>query len=347
MPNTEENLIVHVGGDYSLSSYYPFYLDKKGITGKRSILYPLAKLRELFAGSFTVVNLECTLFLDYFEKVDKTEPAVYLGGHPSTEESLNFGNVDAVSLANNHAMDGGGEGLKRTLASLDERNINYVGAGTNMSEALSPRIFTRDDFRIGIIAINTIHGEKNIDAPMVYQDKGVAVATITTDAEGLKRHQAIIARSVEQARDGGSDVVLVYYHWGEEHTNAVTPTQVALAKQAADAGADLVVGTHQHVVQGMKMYATRDGRSVPLAFGLGHLVFGAIPNPKEQWSIVLEVVFSGKPGGGLTLKEVLPLPIVTDPSMDTSDAFQPHLVEGHEKELLLRELGKRSDAISL
>ena len=337
METNRNDLIIHVGGDYSLSSHYPYHLKNIGIHGKESILYPLAKLRDLFSHSFTILNLECTLYLDFFEKIDKTDPPVYLCGHPSTNESLIYGQVNAVSLANNHAMDGGGDGLKHTIEALEEQRISYVGVGKTLEEAYAPVFFSYHDYRIAVIAINTIHGASCIDAPMAEEDKGVVVATIVTDESGLKRHRKIMAQSIQQARDQKCDVIMVYYHWGEEHTDRVKRTQILLMKDAAEAGADLVVGTHQHCVQGIKIYETTDRRRVPIAFGLGHVVFGAIPSPREKWSIILEAVFAKDPHSDrMKVTRVTPIPIVTDPSLDQPNAFQPFVITGRDKELLLK-----------
>jgi len=340
-------LRIHIAGDYSLSSYYPHYLKQQGIVGKRAMLYPLAKIRDLFSNSFTIVNLECSLHLDYFNKVPKTEPAVYLQGHPSTIDSLKYGNVDVVSLANNHSFDGGAQGLKETLKVLKEHRMDYVGAGASLKDAFHPSIFPHNGFNIAAVAINIIFDEPCIDAPKVTEEDGIAVASLNMDKEGLKRHRHYMTEAIRAARQKGSDIVIVYYHWGDEHTDKVTDKQLALASQAVEAGADLVAGTHQHVVQGLRLYRTPQGKGVPVAFGLGHLVFGAIPNPKERWSIVLECIFQRDPQSQeVSLSSFKALPIVTDPSMDREGSFQPHVASGRDAKRLLQILGRRSKAIS-
>lgn len=346
MNKIHQDIVVCIAGDYSLSSYYPFSLNKLKIDDKKAILYPLDKLNKLFSKSFTLINFEATLFLDFFKKINKSAPAIYLEGHPSTVSSLKFGNIDVVSLANNHSLDGGGDGLKKTLKILEKNQIRYVGVGNNLKKALAPRYFLYKGYKLAVIAINTICGKSCIDAPMVVQDEGIAVASVDLGDGHLKMHKKIVTESIQQAKGDQSDIVIVYYHWGNEHDSAVTKTQIMLATEAAEAGADLIVGTHQHIVQGIKIYETSDGRKVPIAFGLGHLLFGAIPNPKENWSIILEAVFKKDAKTGKTiLTKIKPIPITTNPS--AREPFQPNIVQGRERQSLLKLIAKRSEAIEL
>jgi poly-gamma-glutamate synthesis protein (capsule biosynthesis protein) len=176
----------------------------------------------------------------------------------------------------------------------------------------------------------------------------MAVASINLDESNSHKLIQSVARSISLAKEKKSDVIMVYYHWGAEHVERVTDEQIRIAVQTAEAGADIVVGTHQHFVQGIRRYVTSDGRTVPLCFGLGHVVFGAIPNPKEKWSIILECVFQrDSKTGRMLLKGAQSIPIVTDPTFTKDDAFQPYSCMGIKRRRFLNLLRRRSASIAL
>ncbi len=212
--------------------------------------YPLERALELFEGADLVVaNLEGSV-TDVGEPLDKMyqfalDPALAGGLKPFW----------AVSLSNNHATDYGLPGLERTLETLDAEGVAWFGAGRTESEA-----------RAGIVGRGP--GTPTI-AYLGYDDIG-EVIWAEGERGGVARASVdAIAEDVARMRARGDvDFVVVTLHAGTEYTREVTARQRELARAAIDAGADLVVGTHPHVLQEVEEY----GGGLIL-YSLGNFVF--------------------------------------------------------------------------
>jgi poly-gamma-glutamate synthesis protein (capsule biosynthesis protein) len=163
--------------------------------------------------------------------------------------------IDIVTLANNHVLDYGQDALTDTFSTLSNANIQYVGAGNNYDEAKQLREFTINDKKIGILAASKV-----IPDPSWAAGNSSGVFS-TYDPSGLIKEI--------KAADPICDVVVVYVHWGVEKNEYPEDYQRELAKAYIDAGADIVIGSHPHVLQGMEYY---NGK--PIIYSLGNFVFG-------------------------------------------------------------------------
>jgi hypothetical protein len=190
---------------------------------------------------------------------------------------------DVLTLANNHSMDAGRGGLADTVAALTELEVEPVGAGANRAEALTPRVLERGGVRLAVLAVTAVlqHGAEARAgtpgvAPLRAEDcylppypgvrcPGVPPRVLSildeTDWEGL-------AAAIGAAKAGGA-VVAVSAHWGD-HTRpwVLTDHEQLCAELIAEAGADLILGHHQHFLRGVQHVA-----GVPVWYGLGHAVF--------------------------------------------------------------------------
>jgi len=219
--------------------------------------YPFEAARPLFEGvDLAVLNLEGT-FTDIGTPLDKqyqftTDPSLALG--------LRALPAWAVSLSNNHATDYGLPGLERTLQALDEVEVASFGAG-----------LTEADARAGVIA--TAEAAPSI-AFLGYSDIGETIFA-SGDQGGVARASVeAITEDVARVRaQPDVDFVVVTLHMGTEYTHVVTARQQELARAAIDAGADLVVGHHPHVLQPVEEYETADGRTGLILYSLGNFVF--------------------------------------------------------------------------
>lgn len=178
---------------------------------------------------------------------------------PTAVDALRSAGFDVVSMANNHGVDYGPEGLAESLAvARAQRDHFIVGIGANEDEAFAPFTTTIRGQRIAVIGATQVIGDSLIKA-----------WTATADHAGLasaKRVDRLVA-AVEAAR-ATSDTVIVFLHWGVEKETCPSADQQALARTLADAGADLVVGGHAHRLQG----AGRLGNTV-VNYGLGNFFF--------------------------------------------------------------------------
>lgn len=166
--------------------------------------------------------------------------------------------IDLVTLANNHALDFGTEALLDTCATLDKAGIPYVGAGADIQEA--KRSYTT---RLGQWTVGFLGATRVIP---------VADWAATPYGPGMLStyDPAIVLEEIRKAKEA-CDLVVVYVHWGIEREEYPKDYQRQLGRQYIDAGADLVIGSHPHVLQGIEYY---DGK--PIVYSLGNFVFGSI-----------------------------------------------------------------------
>lgn len=177
----------------------------------------------------------------------------FLAPHGSIPAAARAGGVDAASLANNHALDHGRSALLGALRQMRAAHIAPFGAGASLGAALTPAIVTRGGLRIALLGFNAIQPVGFWAGP---SRAGNAPAT-----------PQAIASAVSRARPT-ADLVIAYMHWGTELERRPNASQRALADAALDAGADVVLGAHPHVLQPV----ARQGRRL-VAWSLGNFLF--------------------------------------------------------------------------
>jgi poly-gamma-glutamate capsule biosynthesis protein CapA/YwtB (metallophosphatase superfamily) len=179
---------------------------------------------------------------------------------PSAAEALAAAGFDLVSLANNHAMDYGPQGLQQTIELLQQANIATVGAGANDLAARTPVLFELGGLKVAFLSYVSVPVEvTGFDAhgwAATSQQPGVAWA------DEYQIRQDVASASSEY------DLVVVLLHSGYEYIEAPSPEQMTAARAAIDAGADLVIGHHAHVLQGIEFRG-----SAVIAYGLGNFAF--------------------------------------------------------------------------
>jgi poly-gamma-glutamate capsule biosynthesis protein CapA/YwtB (metallophosphatase superfamily) len=193
----------------------------------------------LAAPDLTLVNLETTVAeADVGTAVDKTYT---FKSPPVTVDLLRAAGIDGVQLANNHTLDFGRPALLRTLELLDEGGVRHVGAGPDAASAYAPVVFEVEGWRIGVVAFSRV--------PCGWAGSGE-----NTRPEVAWTCPAFLAdtlRAVEEAA-AVSDVTVVMVHWGIELDHCPQPYQRELAESWHRMGADLIVGGHPHVLQGVE-----------------------------------------------------------------------------------------------
>jgi len=256
------------GGDIHFESP----IREKLAASPASVLGPIAPV--LRRADVAVVNLETAV-------TDRGTPAskAYVFRAPTSAfDALAAGGVDVASVANNHGMDFGTIGLKDTLKAAKSRGVAVIGAGWNDAQAYAPYRATIDGQRIAIIG-----------ATQVLDDHLISAWTAGPRKMGLAsaKDEPRLLRAVREARKS-SDTVVVFLHWGLELSSCPTSFQTSLADKLAAAGADIVVGSHAHVLVGGGMK-----RKALVAYGLGNFVFYA-SRAETTESGVLEVTVTGR-----------------------------------------------------
>ena len=185
--------------------------------------------------------------------------------------------VDIVSLANNHAYDYGEDAFLDTLALLQSNDIKYVGGGMDLADAMSPVCFTYDDYTIAFVAAD--RGQKGDEVRAQAAAEGTPGVLFCFDDE-------LFLAAVANAREIG-DFVIAVPHWGTEMSVELELVQIELARKLIDTGADVVVGSHPHILQGMEFYNDK-----LIVYSLGDFWF----NDERTPTLILDIeITDGKP----------------------------------------------------
>lgn len=168
--------------------------------------------------------------------------------------------IDLVSLANNHVLDFGVDSLRDTFRYLSGNNILYAGAGENDESAYKPVYISKNGVTVAFIASSRVIPRVGWAAKS--NQPGVSV---TYDPER-------VIEEIRKANDN-ADIIAVYAHWGEERNARPVDCQLDLAHAYIDAGADIIVGSHPHILQGFEFYKGR-----LIAYSLGNFIFSDVRN---------------------------------------------------------------------
>ncbi len=202
---------------------------------------------------------------------------------PPAAPALREGGFEVVSLANNHALDFGTAALLDTLARLSAAGVTAVGAGADVGEAYAPRIVRAGGADLAFLAFTDTFA-----VPVAHREMWGAGADRPGTA--LLTERARVLEAVAAARGSGADIVVVSVHWGYEYVRRPAPAERALARDIIDAGADLVVGHHPHVTQGLEIYRGR-----LILYSLGNLLFDSEKSPDR--AVAALVTFVRDPAG--------------------------------------------------
>ena len=179
--------------------------------------------------------------------------------------------TDIVSLANNHVFDYGEDALLDTANLLDMAGIPYVGGGRNIEEAKKPIYYIIDGIKIGFVAAS--NGERIKYTPQATETApGILRAYDTTE------YNEVICKAAKNC-----DYLIAYIHWGTEDSNYLNPDQQAWGREFLNSGADIVIGGHPHVLQGIEYV---DGK--PIIYSLGDFWF----NHETKYTGVLKLQIS-------------------------------------------------------
>ncbi|WP_238649338.1 CapA family protein [Paenibacillus piscarius] len=273
---TGKTVKLSFAGDIIFSGKAGALLEQKGYDYSYSALDGMFKKDDL-----TIVNLETPITT---RGVGAKNKQFVFKGPPKALDALKAAGIDAVNLANNHTLDQGEEGLLDTLKHLNDRGIPHVGAGKNSQEAYSAQYFERKGMKIALLGFTRV-------MPVIEWKAEAGkpgLASVYDSAEALKA----IAAAKQKA-----DLVVVVVHWGRERMEQYDKTQQALGRSFIDAGADLVMGGHPHVLQGIEPY-----RGKWIAYSTGNFIFtrGSVPATWE--TAVFQAECSKQGQCSLTLK---------------------------------------------
>jgi len=271
--------------------------------GNGDFRFPFSKIaKDLKKADILFGNLEGPIS----DKGTKVGSIYSFRAEPEAIEGLTFAGFNLISLANNHAFDYGREALEDCLAKLSKAGIDYVGAGFNEGEAYggrTPVIKEIEGTKIGFLAYTNL-GPESWKA----SEKNSGIAWISEkDFEKIKK-------DIENAKSQ-ADILIVSLHAGEEYAAEPTQFQIEFSKAAIDAGADLVIGHHPHVVQKSEKYKDKW-----IFYSLGNFVFDQSFSQETMRGKILEILIKdGK------INELIPKKI------EINNYFQPEIATKEEQ----------------
>ncbi|MGW5360748.1 CapA family protein [Actinopolymorpha pittospori] len=237
----------------------------------------LAPIKEqLQAADLTIANLE-TAITTRGRAEDKTYT---FRASPAAFDALSAAGIDVASMANNHGVDFGPQGLSDTLAAIKRAPLAVIGIGANDDQAFAPHVVTIKGTKVAVIAATAFNDPTARNYPAGPDRAGVAAAV---DPERLLAQ----VRSVRPT----ADVVIVFLHWGIEQDQCPSDQQRSLAEQLAKLGADIVVGTHAHVLQGA---GRLPGYDTFVGYGLGNFVWRNRRSVQETTTGLLTLTVEGR-----------------------------------------------------
>jgi poly-gamma-glutamate synthesis protein (capsule biosynthesis protein) len=243
VPNIQTN--IYAVGDISLA----------GFKYAEPLFRLFKQVKTVWSNSDLVVgNLESPLLENGNFIINKC----VLKANPRWAECIKSEGISLLSLANNHMMDYGPEGLFRTLEVLKEAGLSFVGAGKNKNSALAPHYMELNGKSFAFLARSSVI----VSSPCYASKNSPGVAYL--DESETKD-------AIMECKKNADRVVLLI-HWGIEHYQHPTPSQRKLAKKLIEAGADIILGHHPHVIQGVEPV---DKGLV--CYSLGNFIFNDIP----------------------------------------------------------------------
>ena len=266
--------------------------------------YFLKNVRSIFEeDDLTIVNMEGTLT----KETTRVDKQFAFKGDPDYVKILSSSSVEAANVANNHSHDYGEKSFQDTVQTLEENGIKSFG----------------------------------YDDVAVLEVKGIRVGMfgIYELDDHLKRIPQV-KRDIAKLKDQNADIIVAVFHWSNELVTVPDENQVTLAHLAIDEGADVVVGHHPHVVQGIDEY-----KGKIIAYSLGNFCFGGNTHPTEMDTFIFQQKFILDGKRNITNSEYKVIPCRVS-SETTYNNYQPTPLVGEEAKETMDKIEERSQEIN-
>ncbi|MDO4623198.1 MAG: CapA family protein [Eubacteriales bacterium] len=303
---TPTDLLLTFTGDFILGTdeYFAYDTSMNAYYDENTPDYFLSGVKDVFEqDDLTIINFESTLT----EETDRVENQFAFKAPPEYINIIDHASIEAANVANNHSHDYGEKSFTDTLAKLEEGGIKPFG----------------------------------YDKTAVLEVKGVKVGIFgiyeLDDYDGVAPE---ITQRINELKEQKVDLIIGVFHWGNELESYPDKYQVQLGHQAIDEGADLVVGHHPHVIQGIEYY-----KGKTIAYSLGNFLFGGNANPTEIDTMIFQMKFSLDERAKITDQQINIIPCLEGTNWDYND-YQPTIVTGEDAQYIIDKLDERSREIA-
>lgn len=265
--------------------------------------YFFKNVRDIFEkDDITIVNMEGTLT----ESTARAGKKFAFKGPPEYASILSGSSVEAANLANNHSKDYGASSYDDTVSNLTDAGVTPFG----------------------------------YDDVVILETRGVKVGLtgIYELAEHLEKKEQV-KTNIAALKEAGAQLIVVHFHWGIEREYVPNEIQKELAHLAIDEGADLVIGHHPHVLQGIEKYKNKY-----IAYSLGNFCFGGNSNPSDKDTMIFQQTFTITEDGVKEDDDIQIIPCSLS-SVSTKNDYCPTPLEGDEKERVLNKIKQNSEGL--
>jgi len=304
-PSTIVTITISAAGDCTLGGdpRYANRLVREFESNENDHSIFLSNVRHIFeADDLTIINLEGPLT----ERTSHLDKGYVFRGPPHFAKILSSSGVEAVTLANNHSKDFLDAGYADTVEALEAEGVGYFGFEYNT-------IMEIKGIKVGLFGYN-----------MWYDG-----------ADNRKR----IESSIADLREQGAQLIIAYFHWGTELSTSPDAYQRPIGRFAIDSGADLVLGSHPHVLQGIEVYKGRN-----IVYSLANFCFGGNNNPADKDTMIFQQTFTFDEGVLLDANEINIIPARVS-SVNTHNDFRPTVAEGEEAERIIEKVRTLSERL--
>jgi len=308
LPLPAEEIVVNAVGDIMLAGRWAPAIRESGYETPFN-----GVASELRAADITIANLESPIANS---GVEFTGKKFRFRAEPEVAGALKRSGINLVTLANNHSMDFGKDALADTLKHLDAAGITWIGAGENLAAARKVALYTIRGHKIAFL------GYSLTQPPDFFAG--------STRAGTARGYEKIYTDDIRRARLQ-ADHVIVSFHWGTEGKKGIQPYQRAAAHKAIEAGADVIIGHHPHVLRGIERY-----KAGIVFYSLGNFTF-ASKGRSADTSAMLRL----RLGDGIREAELLPLDINY-----RKVGFQPQFLTGERAAAVIRQLNTLSKPLN-
>lgn len=220
--------------------------------------------------------------------------------------ALSGGGFDILSTANNHSLDRGIAGLSRTIQMINKNNMINVGSSTNGSNKYV--IKEVNGIKLGILAYSGMYN--GLDRKLSTEQKNTYISPI---------NEQQIQKDIKAAKDAEADAVIVIVHWGTEYQREPNSTQKALAKKIISWGADIILGSHPHVIQKSEIIKV-NGQNKYIIYSMGNFISGyrrvdKANRPNKVFTedgVIVNLQLEKAPDKGIIIKDVDYVPTWVD-----------------------------------
>lgn len=245
----------------------------------------------------TTANLETT----FTKTTNKADKEFTFKADPEYAKVISSSSIEAVNISNNHIYDYGTNGFKDTLSSLKSENINYFGEGNVYIKNVK-------GINIAFLGYRGFYYDNNF------------LKQLKNDINRLKKQDCF---------------VIINFHWGDENSYSPNSTQKYIAHYAVDNGADLIIGHHPHVIQGIEQYKNKF-----ICYSLGNFCFGGNINPTDKDTFIFQTKLKFNKAALISQAiRVIPCSIS---SVNYINDYCPTPMEGQNKSALLTKLNNLS-----